>query len=474
MLILKRFRQDVEPRRRVKGQASHSVVRRVTCIQRQPLKKVPLLQRGLVTTTTTTTIASLPPFRTPSAHRLLLLDHKLTSHPAVSESFVRAHITSTEDPSRLAPYRFPLFRRLSPMATEALLPLGAAYTGATQSDLDAAKAAAGNEYFPTVFNPATVHQKGRATIGAGRASLTKNGARDGFKLYYEVHGTGPIKVIFVMGLNNSCFGWLPQVEHLAKDAKYSCLVFDNRGVSNSETPAGWYKTSEMAQDAFELLQHVGWITDGSKKRSVHVAGVSMGGMIALEMAKQRPEVISSLTLISTAAGRRFRTPTYGFTSLARVLGGRVLGFDSEQYRLNRLITTLFPATWLAQTSTKDPQKRTNQQVLYDMFKWRFTFTTRQSLHGAVSQMKAALTHFIPDADLDRINQSVDQICILTGDEDYLVDPRNSTFLKEKLSRAELHQFTGAGHALGNQLADEVNAILEKVIAEGEDKAKTGA
>lgn len=354
------------------------------------------------------------------------------------------------------------------MATEALLPFGAAYDGATQSDLDRAKSTAGSSYFPTVFNPSTLSTKGRATVAVGRASLTKNGPLDGFKLYHEVHGSGPIKVVFVMGLNNSCFGWLPQVEHLSKDKRYSCLVFDNRGVSNSETPAGWYKTSEMAKDVFDLLKSLGWI--GEEGKRVHVAGVSMGGMIGLEMARQRPEVISSLSLISTAPGRRYHTPTYGLTSLARVLGGRVLGFDSEQYRLNRLITTLFPAPWLAQPSAKDPN-RTNQEVLYEMFKWRFHFTTRQSLHGAVSQMKAALSHNIPDADLERINTKVPKICILTGDTDYLVDPRNSDYLKQKLTSAEFHKFEVAGHALGSQIADRVNEILEKVIAEGEERSK---
>ncbi|SPO30045.1 related to alpha/beta hydrolase [Ustilago trichophora] len=359
------------------------------------------------------------------------------------------------------------------MATEALLPFGAAYTGATQASLDSAKASAGAEYFPTVFNPATVHSKGRAVVAKGRASLTKGSeTKEGFKLYYEVHGNGPVKVVFVMGLNNSCFGWLPQVEHLARDPQYSCLVFDNRGVSNSETPTGWYKTSDMAQDTFDLLEHLGWIKQGAK-RSVHVAGVSMGGMIGLEMARQRPELLASLTLISTAPGRRFRTPTYGVTSLARVLGGRTLGFDSEQYRLNRLITTLFPTTWLSQPSSK-ARSQTNQEALYEMFKWRYAFTTRQNIHGAISQMKAALTHNIPDADLDRINRSVPKICILTGDTDFLVDPRNSDYLKNKLTTAEFHKFKDAGHALGNQIAEKVNQILEKVIAEGVKAVEKGA
>jgi predicted esterase len=101
-----------------------------------------------------------------------------------------------------------------------------------------------------------------------------------------------------------------------------------------------------------------------------------------------------------------------------------------------------------------------------MFKWRYAFTTRQPLLGAVSQMKAALTHYIPDADLERINRSVAKICILTGDTDYLVDPRNSEYLSIKLTKAEYHKFENAGHALGNQIADKVSEILEKVIAEG--------
>lgn len=348
------------------------------------------------------------------------------------------------------------------MATEALLPFGAAYEGATQTLLDDVKTKAGASYYPTVYNPKTATKKGHATIGK-----TRTADKTGFKLYYEVHGSGPTHIVFVMGLNNSCFGWLPQVEHFSKQSdKYSCLVFDNRGVSNSDTPAGVYKTSEMALDTFELLQEVGW----TEKRSIHLVGVSMGGMISLEMARQKSELLASLHLVSTTPGRRFRTPTYGLTSLVRVLGGRVFGFDNEAYRLNRLMTTLFPEPWLAEKSAKDPT-RTNQQVIFDMFKWRFGFTKRQSVHGALAQIKAALTHNVPDADLARINNSVPKICIYTGDVDHLVDPRNSEYLSTHMSHAELHQFTNAGHALGNQLASKMNEILERAIAEAQDKVQ---
>lgn len=79
-------------------------------------------------------------------------------------------------------------------------------------------------------------------------------------LTIEQHGTGPEKIIFIMGfvtslirpsltltrtrtlfsLNNSSFGWYRQVEHFANLDKYSLVVFDNRGVGNSDCPSGRY------------------------------------------------------------------------------------------------------------------------------------------------------------------------------------------------------------------------------------------
>lgn len=62
-------------------------------------------------------------------------------------------------------------------------------------------------------------------------------------------------------------------------SKYSCLIFDNRGMGESDKPVMRYSTSEMAKDTFELLDHLGWIGE----RSTHIIGISMGGMIAQEM-----------------------------------------------------------------------------------------------------------------------------------------------------------------------------------------------
>lgn len=86
-----------------------------------------------------------------------------------------------------------------------------------------------------------------------------------------------------MGLGGLKTTWQRQTKDFghSEAETYSCLVFDNRGVGDSDKPLLRYTTSGMAKDVIELLDHVGW-TD---KRSVHVVGISMGGMIAQELVR---------------------------------------------------------------------------------------------------------------------------------------------------------------------------------------------
>ena len=119
-----------------------------------------------------------------------------------------------------------------------------------------------------------------------------------------------------MGLGALKWYWQRQTKDFGHDEgqKYSCLIFDNRGMGDSDKPLLRYSTSEMARDLLELLDNVGW----TGERSVHVVGISMGGMIAQEMvhspafvrkirmltpkqAYREPKRIASLSLVSTAA-----------------------------------------------------------------------------------------------------------------------------------------------------------------------------
>lgn len=95
-----------------------------------------------------------------------------------------------------------------------------------------------------------------------------------------------------MGLGALKWYWQRQTQDFGHDqsSKYSCLIFDNRGMGESDTPLMRYSTSEMAKDTLELLDHVGW----TGPKSVHVVGISMGGMIAQEMVRMFVEVINDI------------------------------------------------------------------------------------------------------------------------------------------------------------------------------------
>lgn len=78
-------------------------------------------------------------------------------------------------------------------------------------------------------------------------------------------------------------------------AQYRTIALDNRGVGQSEMPPGPYPVAAMASDALAVL-------DAAGIESAHVFGISMGGMIAQELALQNPARVRSLILGCTACG----------------------------------------------------------------------------------------------------------------------------------------------------------------------------
>lgn len=116
-----------------------------------------------------------------------------------------------------------------------------------------------------------------------------------------------------MGLGSFQSAWQRQTLHFGHEhgEKFSVLTIDNRGMGGSDKPLMRYSTSEMAKDAIEVLEHVGWLpshvlssqslSTQPAQRTLHVLGISMGGMIAQEVAYLVPEYICTLHLLCTAA-----------------------------------------------------------------------------------------------------------------------------------------------------------------------------
>jgi 3-oxoadipate enol-lactonase len=114
----------------------------------------------------------------------------------------------------------------------------------------------------------------------------------GARIYWDEQGEGD-PVLLIMGLAYPSCMWFRTRPVLSE--RFRTIALDNRGIGNSDVPAGPYPISLMASDAAAVL-------DAASLDSAHVFGVSMGGMIAQEFALQYPKCVRSLMLGCTAAG----------------------------------------------------------------------------------------------------------------------------------------------------------------------------
>ena len=116
---------------------------------------------------------------------------------------------------------------------------------------------------------------------------------DGAELYYEREGGGE-PLLLIQGMSGTRVAWGRPFGSLLEES-FDCVVFDNRGVGLSPAVDEPFTIAELAADAAGLLEAL-------EIESAHVLGISMGGMIAQELALAHPERLRSLTLGCTYAG----------------------------------------------------------------------------------------------------------------------------------------------------------------------------
>ncbi|KAH9012720.1 alpha/beta-hydrolase [Lactarius pseudohatsudake] len=314
------------------------------------------------------------------------------------------------------------------------------------------------QQWPSIHDPATCTRKGLCPVTKLRG---QDPPLESHSLYFEQHGTGPVKVVFVTGLYASLNAWAAQVKHFSQLSQYTILVFDNRGAGNSGTPMGPYSTSGMAEDIIVLLDFVGWI----ESRSVHVVGLSMGGMIAQELAYRIPERFISLSLAVTTAGgppSMFNIPPwFGLKNILRT------PFDDLKRRTLNAAEVAFSSSWLDAKIENDPKGRTNREVQIMLYNERAAVTHSQGSLGAVSQMWAGFTHHVGAGRLAQISKTIPKVLILTGDQDHLVRSSNSAYLSKCMPEAEYVMWKETGHSVNEQHVERFNALLERVFLEGQ-------
>lgn len=117
-------------------------------------------------------------------------------------------------------------------------------------------------------------------------------SNDGTRIHYQQFGRPDGQpLLLVQGLGADSGSWL--LQRYPFGSQYRCIAPDNRGVGRSDKPAGPYDLEQMANDLIAVLDEAGI-------ESAHVAGVSMGGILAQFLAVRYPERVRSLVLSCTA------------------------------------------------------------------------------------------------------------------------------------------------------------------------------
>jgi pimeloyl-ACP methyl ester carboxylesterase len=142
--------------------------------------------------------------------------------------------------------------------------------------------------------------------------------RDGVKIYYEVHGSGP-PLILTHGYSSTSAMWNGQIEALSK--QHQLILWDMRGHGQSDYPGdpAAYSEALTVADIAALLDEVG------AARAI-VGGLSLGGYMSLAFYRAHPERVSALLIIDTGPGFKKDEAREVWNERARATADR---FDRE-------------------------------------------------------------------------------------------------------------------------------------------------
>ena len=234
-------------------------------------------------------------------------------------------------------------------------------------------------------------------------------------------------LLLLHGAGSNGHAWHYQYEQLSN--RHSPIALDLPGHGRSSGVEGLRSAEDYA--AFTLA-----FLDALKLDSLVIAGHSMGGAIAMELALRNPNRVKALVLIATAA--KFDIPQQRLDTWRAVTMGRISQpFNNDGYSPKTIATKpeIIREGWGEQIQT-DPRVRWGDLV-------------------ACSQVDLR----------DRIGRIAQPTLILAGADDAITPPAEAESIKSKIKGARLEVVPEAGHRLTTERPELVNAAIEKFLDE---------
>jgi 3-oxoadipate enol-lactonase len=246
-------------------------------------------------------------------------------------------------------------------------------------------------------------------------------------LSFQSVGRGPA-VLLIMGFGATREGWARTIPTLAR--RFRVLSFDNRGVGDSAASVWPYSVRRMADDAVAVL-------DAAGEDRAHVYGISLGGMVAQEIALRHPQRVRALVLGATTPGGP--RAVLGETPALTFFGRSTLVAREE-------------AAWAAVPYLygERTRRRHAERIGEDIAR-RLPFAAGPVTH--TQQLVAAATH----STVDRLGDIRAPTFVVHGEEDAIVPADNARLLADGIPGAQLRLWRRAGHLY---VTDEPHADRE--------------
>jgi 3-oxoadipate enol-lactonase len=265
------------------------------------------------------------------------------------------------------------------------------------------------------------------------ATVEVNGAR----LRYLDRGQGPV-LLLVHGLGASHADWQPQWEVLADT--FRLIAPDLRGHGGS-TRSGPFSVERFASDLLQLLEAL-------NINRLNIAGHSMGGAVAMQMALLRPQWVQKLVLANTVPDFRPVTLAQRWMLWSRVLMMRWRGPQALAARSARLMFPL-PAQQAVREAIAQRNAANDPAVYIE--------TTRALARWSVA---------------DKLDWLTMPTLVLASEHDFFPASMLQSFA-ERLPDGYFRIFEGAHHHLPLELPDDLSRVVQEFLLPGSKQVERG-
>jgi len=258
------------------------------------------------------------------------------------------------------------------------------------------------------------------------------------EIYYEIYGSGS-PLVLISGLGYPLWQWHKMIPLLAE--KFQVIAFDNRGVGQSDKPAGAYSASMLAADTLGLL-------DALKIEKASLLGHSMGGFVAQAFALEYPQRLEKLVLCSTNFGGPRHVPitAEAMAALSDLKSDPVTRFKNG-----------------LRVSTAPGFAEKHPSVIEEWLQWRMANPIEPAAYQ--SQMMIGLGLLSEAACFEnKLSQLKAPTLILFGAHDAVVPPANADLLAAKIQGAKIEILPNAGHFFPIETpAEAAQAVISFVL-----------